>query len=135
MAAYAERLSPAEPTLFIPMNALSGDVKTDNLKKLDVIQRLKKNWNGNGAAPFSPKEIDRMKVLINELRIQPEIFPTALQTIQFEYDNARRDHMEIEIGTSNTAEVFIVTYFGEESFEALPVTAAAINQRVEAFYG
>ena len=67
--------------------------------------------------------------------IQPQIFPTALETIQFEYDNARRDHMEIEIGDAETAEVFCVTYDGQEHFEDIPATIDSINERVGMFYG
>lgn len=55
---------------------------------------MKENWNGNGAPGFSSSLMDRIEALINELNIQPEIFPTALSTIQLEYDNSRKDHME-----------------------------------------
>ena len=73
--------------------------------------------------------------LIDKLNIQPEIFPTALGTIQIEYDNSRRDHMEIEIGEEDIAEIFIVYFNGEESIEQIPATANHINERVIDFYG
>ena len=60
---------------------------------------------------------------------QPEIFPAALCTIQLEYDNARRDHMEIEIGLSDTAEIFIVKYNGEMLCETIPADAEIINKK------
>lgn len=65
----------------------------------------------------------------------PEIFPTVLCTIQLEYDNARRDHLEIEIGESAMAEVFIVYYDGSEAYENIPIRPDSINERVGAFYG
>ena len=114
---------------------MTEDVRTFNLNKLEKISELKKGWNGNGALPLPKKLIKRVGALLDALCIQPEIFPTALQTIQFEFDNARRDHMEIEIGMDDEAEVFIARYDGTESFENIPVSAEAIDNRVRAFYG
>ena len=56
-------------------------------------------------------------------------------TIQLEYDNSRRDHMEIEISEDKTAEVFIVTYDGREYFESILSDADNINRKVSEFYG
>ena len=113
----------------------SGDIKADNLDKLEVINALRDGWNGNGAGAFPKDVIKKVKKIIDKLTIQPEIFPTALNTIQLEYDNSRRDHMEIEIGESDTAEIFIVAYNGSERFESIAANIDAINRRVQAFYG
>lgn len=110
-------------------------VKKHNIEKLQSIRSLKKNWNGNGAPAMPSILVDIVEGLINMLVIQPEIFPTALGTIQLEYDNARRDHMEIEIGESELAEVFIVMFNGEELYESIAVNAEDINRRVGEFYG
>lgn len=119
-----------------PAATLSSDsIREDNLKKLRNIGDLKDNWNGNGASAFPKTIIDRVTDLINKLPIQPEIFPTALNSIQFEYDNSRRDHMEIEISDSDEAEVFIVTYFGEEIEETIPFTYESLAERIVQFYG
>ena len=114
---------------------IKGAVKKRNFEKLSVIRSLKQGWNGNGAPSFSSSIIDKAEELIDELNIQPEIFPTALGTIQIEYDNSRRDHMEIEIGEEDIAEIFIVYFNGEESIEQIPATADHINERVIDFYG
>lgn len=113
----------------------SSDVLNENLAKLKMIAGLKKNWNGNGASPFQPKLIAKVTGLLRDLQIQPEIFPTAIQTIQLEYDNSRHDHMEIEIGTDTIAEVFIVTYQGNEILEQISSDASVLNERILAFYG
>ncbi len=135
LSAYANMLSLQARGIKPPVIPSSGDIRVDNLNKLELIRGLKDNWNGNGAAALPGKLLDRVGELINELMIQPEIFPTALGTIQFEYDNSRHDHMEIEIGDSGIAEVFIVPYIGDERFESVSVSANAINQRVGEFYG
>ena len=113
----------------------SGDIRTDNLAKLEVINNLKDGWNGNEAPAIPGKVISKVRSLINELYIQPEIFPTALSSIQLEFDNSRRDHMEIEIGENDEAEVFIVLYNGEERFETVKVNPESVNRKVSEFYG
>ena len=118
-----------------PQKAFSDSLKKHNIEKLDVIRSMKKNWNGNGAPAFKKKLTDKVLIILNDLSIQPEMFPTALSTIQFEYDNSRKDHMEIEIGESDVAEVFIVKYNGEEVYEKIKAEANEINKRVGAFYG
>ena len=112
-----------------------GTSRSHNLEKLDSIRSMKDNWNGNGA-PAIPKTVtDRVEQLINGLSIQPEIFPTALGTIQLEYDNSRRDHMEIEIDGSDIAEVFVVRFNGEESYADIQVSIDSINSIAGDFYG
>ena len=105
----------------------SDGILADNLRRLDQIADLKEDWNGNGAPAFPAALIDKVTELIRKLRIQPEIFPTALQTIQLEFDNSRHDHMELEIGEEDTVEIFIAPYQGMESFETLPFDASILN--------
>ena len=116
-------------------NYTDTDMRTENLDKLYAISTLEDNWNGNDAPAFPKDLIDKIHSIILELTIQPEIFPTALTTIQLEYDNSRKDHMEIEIGLEDDAEIFLVNNNGGESFETIKSTAAAINERVKKFYG
>ena len=134
MSAYTEAFashSRREKTI----DAVSGDIQNDNLTKLDVISTLKDGWNGNEAPAIPEIVISRVRDLIKEMYIQPEVFPTALRSIQLEFDNSRRDHMEIEIGESSEAEVFIVLYNGEEHLETIEVNSEVINRKVRTFYG
>lgn len=108
--------------------------KAANLKKLEEISSLKNNWNGNGAPAIPQVLIKKTRALLKTLAIQPEIFPTALETIQLEFDNPNHDHMEIEIGISDKAEVFVAPYDDSEYCEEIRSTAASINKRVMAFY-
>ena len=43
--------------------------------------------------------------------------------------------MEIEIGLSDTAEIFIVKYNGEMLCETIPEDAEIINKKTSEFYG
>ena len=112
-----------------------NSLKNYNLKKLEQISGFKDNWNGNGAPVIPSVIIKKTRALIKALIIQPEIFPTALETIQLEFDNSRHDHMEIEIGGSDSVEVFVAPYDGSDYCETIRATAASINERLESFYG
>lgn len=132
---YAERIASGVMEKAAPKRERPSDVRSFNLGKLEKIAALANGWNGNGA-PAIPKElVERVRRLLHALTIQPEIFPTALCSIQFEYDNTRRDHMEIEIGAGEEAEVFIVRYDGTEYFESVSADPDAINELVGDFYG
>ena len=132
LSAYALSLASSDDK---KQEKRASGLKAHNLKKLSQIRSMKKNWNGNGAPPFPSALIDKVESLIRKLIIQPEVFPTALCTIQLEYDNCRRDHLEIEINGSDTAEVFMIKFNGEESYENIAVTPEAINERIGVFYG
>ena len=69
----------------------------ENLKKLDEISSLKKNWNVNQAKPIRKKIIKRSKVLVIDLDKQPQIFPTANESIQIEYDGINNSYLEFQI--------------------------------------
>lgn len=129
MISYASEIMDASGT------DKTKSILADNLKKLEAIKTFKDDWNGNGAPAFSAEIIEKVCNLLKRLPIQPEIFPTALQTIQLEYENTRRDHMEIEIGESQTAEIYVASSNGEETEEAIPYSVKALKERVMDFYG
>ena len=105
----------------------------DITRKLENIRSMKENWNGNHAPAFQSSMVDCVESLIKNLTIQPEVFPTASGTIQLEYDNSYKDHLEIELDGTDTAEVFLIRFSGEETYEIIPATTDALNERIEAF--
>lgn len=135
LSTYATAVESISDSDLYQNKEVCSDVRFFNEQKLQVIAGLKDNWNGNGAQAFKGELIVRVRDILDHLDIQPQIFPTALMTIQLEFDNSRRDHMEIEIGTGDTAEVFLVRYDGSEIFEDIAVDHSIINKRVKAFYG
>lgn len=74
---------------------------TDNIAKLNDIGRQcnMKNWNGYDAEPIPIEIIDFCSKVVWNLGIQPEIFPTACQSIQLEYE---KDSEYMEIGIFKT---------------------------------
>ena len=134
LQAYADSFENIRKPALSSTSTQTGSVQMDNLDKLDVISGLTEGWNGNGAPPFSKNLINKIRDLLGLLDIQPEIFPTALQTIQLEFDNSRRDHMEIEIGDGEDVEIFTVFYNGREVTDSISFDASRINQIVRDFY-
>lgn len=112
-----------------------NEEKLDNLKKLEVIAHMGDNWNANGASAFSDRLIKKAMNLVMFLDIQPEVFPTACESIQFEYDKADGSHMEIELNESENAEVFVVDHNGYERVINISTSIEAINKVVSDFYG
>lgn len=68
----------------------------DNLKKLNRIASLKDDWNLHGASSFSESLLKLCRNMLLKLNRQPNIFPTANDSIQFEFEN-KEDYLEIEI--------------------------------------
>ena len=69
----------------------------NNLKKLKEISDLKDNWNDNNAKKFSPELISIFKKILENIVEQPEIFPTANNSIQMEYELIDNSYLEFEI--------------------------------------
>lgn len=68
-----------------------------NFAKLESFRDFQVNWNGNGALPFLEGQIEKTKLILFNLPKQPEIFPTARQSVQFEYEKENGDYLEFEI--------------------------------------
>lgn len=116
----------------------AGGMKSVNKEKLKIIQGFKNNWNGNGAPSFPESLITKVSSIVDRLVIQPELFPTALQTIQLEFDNSAKDHMEIEIGTGDVAEIYVIGENGDEINESIEIDLndlSGLNERIMSFYG
>ena len=105
-----------------------------NLLKLDEIASLKKNWNGNKSKPMSRKLVKKAKSLIINLEIQPQIFPTANDSIQFEYDGEKNSYLELQITKDNKFSYFKVDKMGRESSGLIPAISFSIDELVKEFY-
>lgn len=112
-----------------------NEEKIENLKKLETIALLQNNWNSNGAKAFSASLIAKARNLIMFLEIQPEVFPTACDSLQLEYDREDGSHMEIELTESDNAEIFTVDNKGCESIINISASPETINKVVSNFYG
>lgn len=112
-----------------------SEEKLENLKKLEAIALLKDNWNENGARAFSIELITKVRNIITFLDVQPEVFPTACDSIQLEYDKVDGSHMEIELMEKGDAEIFLIDNMGNEKFFNVQACFESINKAVNVFYG
>ncbi len=106
-----------------------------NILKLYEIKSLKRNWNGNRAKPISKKIINKTKSLIINLERQPQVFPTANDSIQIEYDGENNSYLELQVTKQNKLSYFKVDKNGEEITGTIPCSSFALNALVEEFYG
>lgn len=115
-------------------NIIMSEEKIFNLKKLDQIELLEDGWNGNTAKAFKASFISKIREIITALEVQPEIFPTAYNSIQMEYEKEDGSYLEIEIIPADTWEVFKINNKGKESFFSIAANVEAITKVVNSFY-
>ena len=106
-----------------------------NLIKLDEMKLLKKNWNGNNAKPLPKKIINKAKALIIDLQKQPQVFPTANNSIQIEFDGDNNSYLEFQVTKSKFLPYYKVDKTGKEVSGQILFSASEINKFVEDFYG
>ena len=109
----------------------SGSKLYKNLVTLRGFKNLAENWNGNGAMPFEAGLIEKATGMMMALKRQPQIFPTARQSVQFEYHKANGDYLEFEIFKDK-----IIAYSEQmnEEYERELDSLEDINGLVEVFY-
>lgn len=74
---------------------MSEELK-EALESIEVIRGLEDNWNNNGAKQFSEKLINKAINLVKELTPTPEVFPTACNSIQLEWESEGA-YVELEV--------------------------------------
>lgn len=116
-------------------NVVIDEEKMCNLKKLDQIAVLKDGWNGNKAKAFEPELISKVRSVITSLQIQPEVFPTACNSIQIEYEKEDGSYLEINLCLADTWEVFEISREGEETYTSITADSDAVKKVVNTFYG
>ena len=113
-------------------NIYFADKLRVNLSKLYEYSQLEYNWNDNGAEPFNRELLNLAWKKINELYIQPKVFPTACGSIQFEYEKENEDYLEFQI-FEDRIEVFEILNSVEKEFTI--AVSDDLNKFVTAFYG
>lgn len=104
-----------------------------SLLRLEEIEALPDNWNGNGAAAFSKEIIKKARELVYGLSIQPVILPTGRDSIQMEYENENCDYMEFELFEDGRLKMFLYTHNGISETKDIALSLA--SKAVCDFYG
>ena len=106
-----------------------------NLQKIDQIGRLEAGWNGEHAKAFSKQLLNLARNIIVGIHIQPEIFPTAADSIQMEFGKTNGEYLELQICENDTIEVFEIDENKEEKEYKIKNSLDSINRVVDDFYG
>ena len=72
-------------------------IDLNNIQKILKFKDLPLNWNGNDAEPFDKSFVKMVANIVSILELQPEVFPTARQSVQLEYEKENGDYLEFEI--------------------------------------
>lgn len=112
---------------------LFGKDKITNLKRLSEIEKLPDNWNHNGAEKIPVSIIKFVRKLLMKLEFQPEIFPTACDALQLEWENNKEEYLEMEI-LEDTINVFQIQSDGDELQSTIELDSEVIKEMVRDFY-
>ncbi|MBQ0026539.1 MAG: hypothetical protein KBS79_04130 [Lachnospiraceae bacterium] len=112
---------------------LFGKDKITNLKRLSEIENLSDNWNNNGAEKIPVSVIKSVRKLLMTIEFQPEIFPTACDALQLEWENNKDEYLEMEI-LENSVNVFRIDSDGNELQKNIKFDTETINKMVREFY-
>lgn len=108
-----------------------------SIKRLRDIENLPFDWNGYGAECFSSVLIDKCERIIKNLSIQPLIYPTGRDSIQFQYELNDRSYLEFEIFEDRTMclQVPKRIYSAAIELELKDSEDNQIKEIVDKFYG
>ncbi len=96
-------------------------------RRIDSIAKLKDDWNGYGATPFSSAVVGNARALVSLLPCKAKVFPTAQSSIQFEFDTVPGKYLEVEVFSDHYAMFFDDSTVREELDSA---TQEYILQRI-----
>lgn len=111
---------------------LYGKDKITNLKRLSEIEKLPNNWNANGAEKIPVGVIKAVRKLLVEIEFQPEVFPTACDAIQLEWDN-NDEYLEMEV-LEDCVNVYQIDTDGNECQKKVNLDNEIIKEIVRNFY-
>jgi hypothetical protein len=132
---FSKNLNKSSEGIIMNITLNDPDKKMErNINKLERISQLKENWNGYGAKPFPLALIYAAKNLIRKLYFQPQIFPTAAESIQFEFEKDNGDYLEFQFYGNGTCEVFRILGDHEEEFTSQD-NFTSLNSIINTFYG
>lgn len=129
----ASNTSPDDGIFLYMDNAADSAEKSSSeldasLKTLENIRTLQQNWNGNQAEPFSNELVNRVVALVKRLSYQPQIFPTAEDSIQLEFENEKGDYLEFELFEDGKIRKFF--YDHENNNDVSWITIGEINDNI-----
>ena len=108
-----------------------------SLSRLNDIRKLPDDWNGYGARAFTDTLVYKCERIINLLSIQPSIYPTGRNSIQFQYELGDKSYLELEIFEDRTLclQVPKRIYSKAKEWQLTDSEESQIKEIVDNFYG
>lgn len=108
----------------------------ENLDKLNQIKELKDDWNGYGAQSIDNIVIKSVENIIENVHVQPEIYPTGRNSIQLEYELEDRSYLEFEVFKDKILCMILPQRnYNKPKYEIIqPVDIKRINEIIDNFY-
>lgn len=124
---------PNESISMIDVEKFNKDFH-ENTRILNSFYKLTDNWDGFYSLAPPEELIDKTRMIIEKLSIQPDIFPTPNGGIQLEYVNNNL-HLNIELLSVNEMNIFETISDSEYIEMNCAIEFNMINRRVKEFYG
>lgn len=107
----------------------------ENLETLKAISKLEKNWNFHGADSFPGEFIRWVRIILMSIDIQPEVFPTGADSIEFVWEN-NDDYLAVALFFDKHITLSYVSGNSETSFDIHTDTIKPenISELVDIFY-
>ena len=104
------------------------DIKKENDNKIFS----QDNWNDNGAKRFPKEHLDTVTEILKKLPVQPSVFPTALESVQLEYEEKDK-YLEFNIYENNQLDIYYES--SKDSYEkSVPLDSKIMIQEINKFY-
>ena len=108
--------------------------KIQSYETLNRIASLSDNWNQYGAKRFSKELVEYARTIIDKLDSQPDIFPTARNSIQLEYEKIGDFYLEFEIFGKNNIKMFSILKKSNKTITK-KITDKELIEVVKRYYG
>lgn len=111
-------------------------IKVKNILRLQDISELRDDWNGYGAKSFDKNLIDSVENIIENVHVQPEIYPTERNSIQLEYELEDKSYLEFEVFKNKILCMRIPRRnYSKAEYEVIsPIDIKRINEIIDNFY-
>ena len=107
----------------------------NNIIKLEELRGLDNGWDNDDAIKIDVSIIDKLGIILRDLRVQPEIFPLVNGNIQFEYEEEDGRYLEFETVDINNINVFKLDSNDKTTTKEIKFNLEDILKEVEDFYG
>ena len=106
----------------------------ENLENLKAISKFKKNWN-YGADPFPGDFIRWIRIILLNIDIQPQMFPTAAGSIVFKYEEYTDDqYLQFDLNINRNITMFYTNADGSHVIQNDNVLPQDISEIVDKFF-